>query len=126
VAILKVHSRGKALSKDIDFEKISRRTPGFTGADLQNLMNEAAIITARRGQKEISKEEVRACGSWLGCREDIRGVACLLTARSCACCSRVAWAWLQSLVRPVGVCLHTRVPSLQRLSVGCYAGGRRA
>lgn len=58
VAILKVHSRGKTLSKDVDFEKIARRTPGFTGADLQNLMNEAAIMAARRGLTEISKEEV--------------------------------------------------------------------
>ncbi|GKG13763.1 ATP-dependent zinc metalloprotease FTSH, chloroplastic, partial [Tanacetum coccineum] len=37
------NSRGKALAKDVDFEKIARRTPRFTGADLQNLMNEAAI-----------------------------------------------------------------------------------
>ncbi|KAF8069387.1 FTSH1 [Scenedesmus sp. PABB004] len=58
VAILKVHSRGKALGKDVDLEKIARRTPGFTGADLQNLMNEAAILAARRNLKEISKEEI--------------------------------------------------------------------
>jgi SpoVK/Ycf46/Vps4 family AAA+-type ATPase len=42
----------------VDLEKISRRTPGFTGADLQNLMNEAAILAARRNLKEISKEEI--------------------------------------------------------------------
>ncbi|KAF4388513.1 hypothetical protein F8388_012490 [Cannabis sativa] len=53
-----VHSRGKALGKDVDFEKIARRTPGFTGADLQNLMNEAAILAARRDLKEISKDEI--------------------------------------------------------------------
>ncbi|ONK64140.1 uncharacterized protein A4U43_C07F22500 [Asparagus officinalis] len=53
-----VHSRGKALAKDVDFEKIARRTPGFTGADLQNLMNEAAILAARRDLKEISKDEI--------------------------------------------------------------------
>ncbi|KXZ56049.1 hypothetical protein GPECTOR_2g1601 [Gonium pectorale] len=58
VSILKVHSRGKALGKDVDLEKIARRTPGFTGADLQNLMNEAAILAARRNLKEISKEEI--------------------------------------------------------------------
>ena len=58
VRILGVHSKGKAISKDIDFEKIARRTPGFTGADLQNLMNEAAIIAARRSLTEITKEEV--------------------------------------------------------------------
>ncbi|KAJ0851877.1 putative peptidase M41, AAA+ ATPase domain, ATPase, AAA-type, core, peptidase, FtsH [Helianthus annuus] len=58
VRILQVHSRGKALAKDVDFDKIARRTPGFTGADLQNLMNEAAILAARRELKEISKDEI--------------------------------------------------------------------
>lgn len=58
IKILKVHSRGKTLSSDVDFDKIARRTPGFTGADLQNLMNEAAIMAARRDLKEISKEEI--------------------------------------------------------------------
>ena len=58
IAILKVHSQGKTLGKDVDLDKIARRTPGFTGADLQNLMNEAAILAARRDLKEISKEEV--------------------------------------------------------------------
>ncbi|KAK9915766.1 hypothetical protein WJX75_003910 [Coccomyxa subellipsoidea] len=58
VQILKVHSRGKQIGKDVDFDKVARRTPGFTGADLQNLMNEAAILAARRSLKEISKEEI--------------------------------------------------------------------
>eukprot|EP00212_Chloropicon_laureae_P009757 CAMPEP_0197497032 /NCGR_PEP_ID=MMETSP1311-20131121/48802_1 /TAXON_ID=464262 /ORGANISM="Genus nov. species nov., Strain RCC856" /LENGTH=732 /DNA_ID=CAMNT_0043042669 /DNA_START=123 /DNA_END=2321 /DNA_ORIENTATION=- len=58
VKILEVHSKDKVLSKDVDLEKIARRTPGFTGADLQNLMNESAIMAARRGLKEISKEEI--------------------------------------------------------------------
>jgi len=58
IKILGVHSRGKTLSADVDFDTIARRTPGFTGADLQNLMNEAAIMAARRNLKEISKEEV--------------------------------------------------------------------
>ncbi|MFN7203242.1 MAG: ATP-dependent zinc metalloprotease FtsH3, partial [Aphanizomenon sp.] len=46
--ILRVHARGKTLSKDVDLDKIARRTPGFTGADLSNLLNEAAILAARR------------------------------------------------------------------------------
>ena len=58
ISVWQVHSRGKALAKDVDFEKIARRTPGFTGADLQNLMNEAAILAARRDLKEISKDEI--------------------------------------------------------------------
>ncbi|MEM9978710.1 MAG: ATP-dependent zinc metalloprotease FtsH3, partial [Cyanobacteria bacterium P01_D01_bin.2] len=56
--ILSVHSRGKTFSKDVDLEKIARRTPGFTGADLSNLLNEAAILAARRNLTEISMDEV--------------------------------------------------------------------
>ena len=55
---LQVHSRGKTLSKDVDLDKIARRTPGFTGADLSNLLNEAAILAARRSLTEISMDEV--------------------------------------------------------------------
>ncbi|MEG4025773.1 MULTISPECIES: ATP-dependent zinc metalloprotease FtsH3 [unclassified Microcoleus] len=56
--ILNVHARGKTLSKDVDLEKIARRTPGFTGADLSNLLNEAAILAARRNLTEVSMDEV--------------------------------------------------------------------
>ncbi len=56
--ILNVHSRGKTLSKDVDLNKVARRTPGFTGADLANLLNEAAILAARRTLTEISMDEV--------------------------------------------------------------------
>nr|WP_199307692.1 MULTISPECIES: ATP-dependent zinc metalloprotease FtsH3 [unclassified Leptolyngbya] len=56
--ILNVHARGKTLAKDVDLDKIARRTPGFTGADLANLLNEAAILAARRNLTEISMDEV--------------------------------------------------------------------
>ncbi|MFB2922907.1 MULTISPECIES: ATP-dependent zinc metalloprotease FtsH3 [Aerosakkonema] len=56
--ILKVHARGKTLAQDVDLEKIARRSPGFTGADLSNLLNEAAILAARRNLTEISMDEV--------------------------------------------------------------------
>lgn len=56
--ILKVHARGKTLAKDVDLDKIARRTPGFTGADLANLLNEAAILAARRNLTEISMDEI--------------------------------------------------------------------
>jgi cell division protease FtsH len=56
--ILKVHARGKTFSKDVDLDRIGRRTPGFTGADLSNLLNEAAILAARRSLTEISMDEV--------------------------------------------------------------------
>ncbi|MEM1280742.1 MAG: ATP-dependent zinc metalloprotease FtsH3 [Cyanobacteria bacterium P01_H01_bin.152] len=56
--ILQVHARGKTFAKDVDLEKIARRTPGFTGADLSNLLNEAAILAARRNLTEISMDEV--------------------------------------------------------------------
>ena len=52
--ILKVHSKGKPLAEDVDLKVLAKRTPWFTGADLENVMNEAAILTARRGLKEIT------------------------------------------------------------------------
>ena len=53
VEILKVHSRNKKLSPKINLEDIARRTPGFSGADLENLLNEAALLAARENRKEI-------------------------------------------------------------------------
>jgi cell division protease FtsH len=58
LAILKVHSRDKKVDPDISLEVIARRTPGFTGADLANLMNEAAIFTARRHKEAITMSEI--------------------------------------------------------------------
>lgn len=52
--ILKVHSRGKPMSQDIDLLSVARRTPGFTGADLANVLNEAALLTARSNEKLIT------------------------------------------------------------------------
>jgi cell division protease FtsH len=56
--ILEVHARGKTLAKDVDLDKVARRTPGFTGADLANLLNEAAILAARNQLTEVSMDEV--------------------------------------------------------------------
>ena len=56
-AILEVHSRGKPLADDIDMELLGKQTPGFSGADLANLINEAAILSARRGKKLIGYAE---------------------------------------------------------------------
>ena len=53
-AILAVHAKGKPMERDVDLEVIARRTPGFTGADLANTINEAALLTARQGGKEIT------------------------------------------------------------------------
>ncbi|MBP3887525.1 MAG: ATP-dependent zinc metalloprotease FtsH [Cellulosilyticum sp.] len=58
-AILKVHSKGKPLNEDIDLDVIAKSTPGFTGADLANLMNEAALLTARHGKRAIDMNEVQ-------------------------------------------------------------------
>ena len=58
-AILKVHTRGKPLGEDVDLYKIARTTPGFSGADLENLMNEAAILAARDNRKYIQMEDIR-------------------------------------------------------------------
>ncbi len=57
-AILKVHSKGKPLAPDVDLAVLSRSTPGFVGADLENLVNEAAILAARRNKKVISQAEL--------------------------------------------------------------------
>jgi cell division protease FtsH len=57
-AIMKVHAKGKPLEKDIDLLAIARRTPGFTGADLANVLNEAALLTARENRKIISRDDV--------------------------------------------------------------------
>ena len=57
--ILKVHAKNKPLSKDVNMRKIAERTPGFSGADLANLINEAAILTARNNKREIGNEELR-------------------------------------------------------------------
>jgi cell division protease FtsH len=57
-AILGVHSRGKPLGDDIDLGVLARRTPGFTGADLANLINEAALLTARKHNKQITMVEL--------------------------------------------------------------------
>ncbi|MEN9936531.1 MAG: hypothetical protein RLZZ387_3110 [Chloroflexota bacterium] len=59
VEVLKVHTKGKPLSDDIQFEVIARQTPGFSGADLANAVNEAAILAARRSKKKIGMSELQ-------------------------------------------------------------------
>ena len=56
--ILKVHAKGKPLAKDVELVAYARRTPGFTGADLANVLNEAALLTAREGQKTITYSQI--------------------------------------------------------------------
>jgi len=58
LAILKIHARGKPLTDEIELEVLARRTPGFTGADLANLVNEAALLAARHGKKKIDMIEL--------------------------------------------------------------------
>jgi len=57
---LKVHAKGKPLNKDVDLKVLARRTPGFVGSDLANLVNEAALLASRKGKKSISMEEFEA------------------------------------------------------------------
>jgi len=57
-AILKVHAANKPIGDDVELRKIAERTPGFTGADLENILNEAAILTVRREKKKITHDEV--------------------------------------------------------------------
>lgn len=58
-AILKVHAKGKPISEDVDFTVIAKGTPGFTGADLANLLNEAALLTVRNNKKIIGQDEIQ-------------------------------------------------------------------
>ena len=57
-AILRVHTKGKPISKDIDLDTLAGQTPGFTGADLSNLINEAALLAARKGKRVIEQLEL--------------------------------------------------------------------
>ncbi len=57
--ILKVHAKGKPFAKDVNLEVVAKTTSGFTGADLENLLNEAALLTARSNKKEIDMEEIQ-------------------------------------------------------------------
>ncbi|WP_312279768.1 ATP-dependent zinc metalloprotease FtsH [Oscillibacter sp.] len=57
--ILKVHTRGKPLSEDVDLSEVAKGTPGFTGADLENLTNEGALLAARRNQKFITMADLK-------------------------------------------------------------------
>ncbi|MDK2991210.1 MAG: cell division protease FtsH [Clostridiales bacterium] len=56
--IMKVHSKGKPLAPDVDLKVLAKRTPGFTGADIENMLNEAAILAARNGKKIITMQEL--------------------------------------------------------------------
>ena len=58
MAILKVHTKGKPLDKTVAVEEVARQSPGFSGADLANLVNEAAILAARRNKKVVGHERV--------------------------------------------------------------------
>lgn len=58
IGILNVHIKGKPINPDIDIEVLARRTPGFTGADLANLVNEAALLSARHGRKQVEMVEL--------------------------------------------------------------------
>ena len=57
--ILKVHSRGKPLGADVKLDDLAKITPGFTGADLENLLNEAALLAARKNKKRVEMEEIK-------------------------------------------------------------------
>lgn len=70
--ILRVHARNKAVGEDVDLEKIARTTAGFTGADLENLLNEAAIITAREGRRYISQTDIDRAFIKVGIGEEKR------------------------------------------------------
>ena len=57
-AILRIHARGKPLARTVDLHTVAKRTPGFVGADLENLLNEAALVAARAGRKELHPQDI--------------------------------------------------------------------
>ena len=57
-AILKVHAKNKPLAPDVDLKEVARQTPGFVGADLENVLNEAALVAARRNKTEITASDI--------------------------------------------------------------------
>lgn len=57
-AILKVHARNKPLAEEVDLKAVAQRTPGFSGADLENLLNEAALVATRKGKRKIYMEDI--------------------------------------------------------------------
>ena len=57
--ILKIHARGKTFDKDVNFKEIAKSTVGFTGADIENLLNEAALLAARQNKKSISRQDIQ-------------------------------------------------------------------
>ena len=57
-AILKVHAKNKPLAEDVDLKVVAQQTPGFSGAELENLLNEAALVAARRDKTAIDKLDV--------------------------------------------------------------------
>mmetsp|Transcript_16224 Transcript_16224/g.34084 ORF Transcript_16224/g.34084 Transcript_16224/m.34084 type:complete len:676 (-) Transcript_16224:132-2159(-) len=79
--ILGVHSRGKPLEPDVDLEAIGRRTPGFSGAQLENLMNEAAITAARKGKSTIGWEEIDGAVDRIMVGLEKKGGTAMLSAR---------------------------------------------
>ncbi len=79
VAILRVHGRGKPLARGVDLASIARQTPGFSGADLANLLNEAALLAARRKARSIAMNDVEAAAARVTLGPERRSRA--LTAR---------------------------------------------
>ncbi|MCT7756819.1 MAG: AAA family ATPase, partial [Lactobacillus iners] len=57
-AILRVHAKNKPLANDVDLKEVARQTPGFVGADLENVLNEAALVAARRDRDEITASDI--------------------------------------------------------------------
>ena len=79
--ILGVHARGKPLEPDVDLEAIARRTPGFSGAQLENLMNEAAISAARRSKSTVGWEEIDGAVDRIMVGQEKKGGISTLSAR---------------------------------------------
>lgn len=78
---MKVHSRGKKIEKGVDYNRIARATAGYTGAELMNLMNTAAIVTVRRGARVITEGDIFQVFSKASISAPLRPDLCC-----CSCC----------------------------------------
>ncbi|MDZ7683375.1 MAG: histone-like protein [Fodinibius sp.] len=79
--ILKIHSQNKKVSEDVDLEEIARSTSGFSGADLENLLNEAALIAARYKRKAIEQQDIDQARDKVMMGLKREGIQALLTTR---------------------------------------------
>lgn len=94
LAILQVHARNKKFDGEVDLKEVAMRTPGFAGADLSNLLNEAAILAGRRGLTAVTNKEIDDSIDRIVSGAAVYVAACVVLGECfCACCSMRCLVW---------------------------------